>query len=228
MGDWSEGEHNAFINSEHVEVKDESNDYCRFHTINAINNNLKSHGQWVNYLNNEKYREYIRKFECISTMHLDCCDTGVDIIEKDSWKYISGSDKLEFRTFWNEYIKPQWGNKLQKMNVQGSLVMDNNNSEGWNFKGIIDLKGNDFWGFLFELKRYFAIVAIKYERFKEKGFERKRSSQRVERCLALQAIWTKFDLLDRNNRDIVRKYLDCLYLCWENRYDELYDELQRF
>ncbi len=78
-----------------------------------------------------------------------------------------------------------------------------------------------------ELETYFAIVEIKYERFKEKGFERKRSHQRIKRCNALQAIWAKFDLLDRNNRDIVRKYLNCLYLCWESRYDELYDELPK-
>ncbi len=189
---------------------------------------MKSKGKWDNYLNNEKFREYIRKFESISTMHLDCCDIGVDIIKKDSWKDISGSDKLAFREFWNSYIDPTWEGKLDKMNVQGSFVMDNNNAEGWNLKGLIDLgRGKDFWSFLFSLKRYFAVVSIKYERFKDKGFERQRSHQRIKRCKALQAVWTKFDLLDRTKRDIVRKYLDCLYLCWESRYEEMYDELQK-
>ncbi len=38
-----------------------------------------------------------------------------------------------------------------------------------------------------------------------------------------QMIWEKFDTLDRTDEEIVWKYVNALYLCYEKEYDKLDD-----
>ncbi len=144
-------------------------------------------------------------------------------MEGYSWR-----GKKAFRTLWDEYLYKVWLKRfgLTKINSQGFFVLDNNYSEGWNLKALIDLGiGNTFWSFTWELKRYMEVIAVKYDGFKEKGFQRKRSAQRIARCTALKAIWDKFDTLDRTQESVVWQYLQCLFLCWENEYDEVHKVL---
>ena len=108
------------------------------------------------------------------------------------------------------------------MNCQGSFVMDNNFSEGWNRKYLMDLGiRQNWWTFLWNLKKFMAVTNIKYQAFASKGFNRRRSASRRERCNALRRIWNKFEKLDRTNEDIIWKYVECLYLCWESEYNDL-------
>ncbi len=108
------------------------------------------------------------------------------------------------------------------LNCQGSFVLDNNHSEGWNKKSILDIgRCSNWWGFLWKLKQYFALIATKYEAFQVNGFTRKRSGARQKLCKHLEIIWNKFDKLDRTNEEIVWKYVNCLYLCYEKEYEEL-------
>ncbi len=201
-----------------------ANDYCRWHIVNAILDNVKSNGYYGLYCEDDLFRKYIRYFNCLTTIHLDCAELGASLILKNSWKEIKGKGRNVYRSFWNEHLDKQWLKKLGlvKLNSQGSYVLDNNYSEGWNRKTLMDLgRGNNFWTFIWNMKRFLAVIALKYERFELKGFERKRSNDRIERLTSLQLIWDTFEAMDRTKEEVVWKYLNCLYLCWDNEYDEL-------
>eukprot|EP01084_Bolivina_argentea_P074415 134998_1 len=101
-------------------------------------------------------------------------------------------------------------------------MMDNNHSEGWNRKALVDVgMRKSWWTFLWLLKQFFAVIASRYEAFEVRGFTRQRSADRKKRCGALLKIWNVFELLDRTNEEVVWKYVNCLYLCWENEYGKM-------
>eukprot|EP01083_Nonionella_stella_P275517 935737_1 len=128
----------------------------------------------------------------------------------------------------DEYLDKIWRKKygLEMLNCQGSFVMDNNYSEGWNRKTLIDLgKRETWWIFLWNTKRYMQVVVAKYNGFKHNGFQRQRGSDRRKRCKALKTIWNTFEEKNRQNKDVIWNYLECLYLCWEQEYDALYSKL---
>ncbi len=208
MGDWSMGEHNTLNNSEYVEVK--KDDGCGFHFINRVNANMKSKGYIKYYYDHKLFRKYVRYFECLRAIHLDCAELACDLIKRKSWNAIGGEARNAFREFYNDYLEPIWRRKfgLEMLNCQGSYVMDNNYSEGWNRKTLMDIgMRKSWWPFLFELKRFFAIICARYEAFEKNKFERPRSLKRKDRLRALDTIWNKFENLDRKNEVIVCHYL---------------------
>ena len=174
------------------------------------------------------FRRFIRYFETLRAIHFHCVHLAFDLIRTKSWTGISGSARSAFRDFFDEYLCPIWKDRygLKLMNCQGSFVMDNNFSEGWNRKYLLDLgMRQNWWTFLWNLKRFMAVTNVKYDAFLTHGFNRKRSAARRDRCKALQRIWVKFEKLNRTNKDIVWKYVECLYLCWEGEYDSLNESL---
>eukprot|EP01084_Bolivina_argentea_P186693 321733_1 len=222
MGDWSLAEHNSLGNSKYIQVK--SDDYCAWHFINSVMDNMKDKKVIEYYYSDVMFRYFIRCFEILRAIHLDCALTALDLIRIKSWKQIKGSAKRAFRDFLDGHLIPNWRDRfgLDLLNCQGSFVMDNNLSEGYNLLTLMDIGVNEpWWPFLWNMKKYFAVIAARFETYKTNGFQRRRSVARRERCAALQNIWNKFEVLDRTNKDIVWKYVECLYFCWDNEYEKL-------
>eukprot|EP01083_Nonionella_stella_P205243 747585_1 len=226
MGDFSLAEHNSLSSSRHIDVL--SDDSCGWHFVNAINDNMNKHHVIGYYINDVTFRKFVRYFECVRGIHLDCAQLAVKLIKTNAWKELSGGARNAYRRFYNEYLEPVWIEKfgLKLLNCKGSFVMDNNFCEGWNRKALMDLgMRRNWWLFCWNLKQWLAVIASRFEAFEMKGFERKRSAQRKRRCEALKAVWDKFDTLDRANAIVVWNYIQCLFLCWENEYTKLKDLL---
>eukprot|EP01083_Nonionella_stella_P222682 794364_1 len=227
MGDWSLGEHNALSRSEHTDTG--TDDFCGWHMIQSIDKRMKKTNIIAFYYHNNDFRRYVRYFETLRGIHLDCAETAYNLIRTNGWKEIRGEGRNAFRNYCDTYLGPVWTQKygFSKMNCQGSLVMDNNFCEGYNRKALTDIgMRSTWWPFLWNLKRFLELIAVRYDAFESEGFRRERSAERKDRCKALVSIWNKFDGLDRSQSDVVWAYVNCLYLCWESEYDRLKTMLQ--
>ena len=168
---------------------------CGYHWVGCYQNGLKDHNLWEGHLNDYDFWKFNRTFMAMRDVPERRVHEAYNVMTQKINSNMPRKYRTAFTKFLNEYFVPTWMNgryEISEWNGYRKQTKANNFAETQNWRIQCDVGVHEpFYLWLYKMKKYSAKTILKWNRFKENGFERNSSIKEHTKLLGLKKLWDK-------------------------------------